>query len=344
MLSVQVNLRTIIKNVASIKKRLKTGTKFCAVVKANSYGLGIERISRTLAPYVDYFAVATIDEAILLRELGIKHDILLFGVCNHITTAIEQNIIITVESYKQAQHIINQKLHPRIHLAVNTGMNRFGITSIHELRRTLQLFSHERIEGVYTHLAYESEHPKAIDLALTRFKKLTHICQQYFPNIMIHAGCSGVISYPPAHFDMVRIGKALYGGTHETQTAISVTSKIISIKKLKPGDSVGYSGTYTATHPSIIGIVRGGYANGIPIQFSNSVKVLVDKQFCQIVGRVCMDYFFIDVTNIAKPLSKQVTIIDNIDGQTLVEVAQQANMVTCNLLQGLNRPQIKKLN
>ena len=337
MLSVQVNLRTILKNVIAIKKRLQSGTKFCAVVKANAYGLGLERISKLLVPYVDCFAVANIDEAIALRKFGIKQDILLLGICENLNAAIKHNIIISVENYAQAENIIKQKLHPRIHLAVNTGMNRFGITSVHELRKTLQKLNQERVEGVYTHLAYESEQPTAINTALTRFKKLIHICRQYYPNLITHAGCSGTITYPSAHLNMMRIGKALYGGVTGTHTAITVTSQIVAIKKLKPGDTVGYNGTFTATRPTVVGVVRGGYANGIPIQFSNTALVLVGKQKCRVVGRVCMDYFFIDISNVTNPLQKRVTIIANTPGQTLLEMAQQTNMVTCNLLLSLQQ-------
>ena len=335
MLSIQVNSRTILKNVAIIKKHLKPGTKFCAVVKANAYGLGLTRISKLLAPYVDYFAVVTIDEAIALRKNGITQNILLFGVCDDIATAIKYNIIVTIESLHQARVLLKKNLHPRIHLAVNTGMNRFGITSVHELRATLQLLQQERIEGFYTHLAYETDNINEVKTALERFRKLTCICKRYFPNVMVHAGCSGVLTYTPAHFDMLRIGKALYGGIPATQTAITVTSHIIALKKIKPGTTVGYNGTFTATTPTVIGIVRGGYTNGIPIQFSNTTKVLVGSQACQILGRVCMDYYFIDVSHVVNPLGKLVTIVANHTGQTLLDVSQQAQMVTCNLLHEL---------
>ena len=335
MLSVQVNLRTILKNVVSIKKRLNPGTKFCAVVKADAYGLGIERISKLLAAHVDCFAVATINEAIKLRTIGIKQDILLFGVCHAIPTAIKYNIIITVENASQARQIIKAKLHPRIHLAVNTNMNRFGLMSVHEVRETLQLLKQEKVEGVYTHLAFESDQIKHVRTALTRFKKFTYICRQYFPQIMTHAGCSGVLDYPPAHFDMIRIGKALYGGFANTRTAIKVTSQIVAVKKIKTGETVGYCGTFTANRPTVIGIVHGGYANGIPPQFSNTVNVLVGKQLCPVIGRVCMDYFFIDVSKIKDPMSQPVTIISNHNGQNLIDIAQKAKMITCNLLVNL---------
>ena len=335
MLSVQVNLHAIVKNVATIKKQLRTGTRFCAVVKANAYGLGIERISKLLAPLVDCFAVASVDEGITLRRIGIRQDILLFGVCENIPTAIEHNLIITVESIAQARAIKKNHLHPRIHLAVNTGMNRFGLSSVHELRETLQVLRDEKVEGIYTHLAYESDHLDAVKSALNHFQKLAHICQQYFPHVLVHAGCSGVIDYPPAHLDMIRIGKALYGGTSETQTVLTVTSRIIAIKKIKAGATVGYNGTYTAPQPTVIGVVRGGYANGIPPQFSGTVKVLVGKQPCPIVGRICMDCFFVDVSKVANPINERVTIIAPQTGQTLLDMSRQAQMITCNLLQGL---------
>ena len=339
MLSVQVNLHTITKNVAIIKKQLHNGTKLCAVVKADAYGLGITRISQLLAPLVDCFAVATVSEGVTLRRIGIRQDILVLGVCEDISTAINHDLIITVESTAKANDIRKHKLHPRIHLAVNTGMNRFGINSVHELREIIQTLINEHIEGIYTHLAYESDQPLAVKSALDRFQKFTQICRKYFPNILVHAGCSGVLDYPAAHFDMVRIGKALYGGIAKTQTALTVTSRIVAVKKIKLGNTVGYNGIYTATQPTIIGIVRGGYANGIPIQFSNRVKVLVGKQHCPIVGRVCMDYFFVDVSQVPDPLAQTVTIIAPQNSQTLIDVAHQANMVTCDLLLHINNRQ-----
>ncbi len=341
MLTVQVNLHTITKNVATIKKHLRSGTKFCAVVKANAYGLGIVRVSKLLAPLVDYFAVATVDEGITLRRNGIKQDILVFGVCDDIPTAIKYNLSITVENLTQARTIQKNKLHPRIHLAINTGMNRFGFSSIHELRETLQIFSRERVEGIYTHLAYESDHSPAIELALSRFHKFTQVCKKYFPNVIVHAGCSGVINYPAAHFDMVRIGKALYGGTKVTQTALIVTSQIVAVKKVKPGATVGYNGTFVANTPTVVGIVRGGYANGIPTQFGNNVKVLVGKQLCPIIGCVCMDYFFVDVSKVITPLSQTITIIAPQNGQTILDIANQAKMITCDLIQMITATQPK---
>ena len=334
MLSVQVNSNTILKNINTIKKRLRTGTKLCAVVKANAYGFGAVKIAHLLSTVVDCFAVATVDEGLTLRNHGITQDILVFGVCTDMASAVKYNLIITVESFTQAQALIKTQLQPRIHLAINSGMNRFGCGSVHELRQTLQLLHKAKIEGIYTHLAFESDQLPAVKIALERFQKAVHICQQYFPHVIVHAGCSGVIDYPPAHFDMVRIGKAIYGGIDTTQTVITVTSQIIAVKKIKAGTTVGYNGLYTAPRPTVVGVVHGGYANGVPPQFSGKVNVLVGKQPCPVIGRVCMDCFFIDVGHVPNPLNRKVTLIAPYGTQTLCAIARQAEMITCHLLLG----------
>lgn len=335
MLSVQVKLKAIIKNIATIKRKLKPGTKFCAVVKANAYGFGAEKISRLIEPYVDCFAVANTQEGAALRGYGIQKDILIFGVTQDITTAIQHDLIITIGSLEAATNLVKSNLQPRIHLAVNTDMNRFGISSIYELRSVLQLLAHAKVEGVYTHLAYEADHLSQVDAALHKFKKFVYLCKKYFPNAIVHAGCSGVINYPPAHFDMIRIGKALYGGTVGTETVFTVKSKIVAIKKIKTGETVGYNGEFTATKPTVIGVVQGGYATGMQMNFKGANFVTVGKQFCPIVGRVCMDCFFIDVSQIPNPLGKTVTIISTKPGQTIMDISQKTKVIACNILLGL---------
>ena len=335
MLSVQVKLKAILKNVTTIKRQLKPGTKFCAVVKANAYGFGAEQISHLLEPVVDCFAVANTAEGVALRRYGIRKDILVFGVTEDLATAQQHNLIITIGSVEAATALVKSNRQPRIHLAVNTDMNRFGLSSIYELRTVLQILRHAKIEGIYTHLAYETDHLPHVEVALHKFKKYVYLCKKYFPNVLVHAGCSGVINYPPAHFDMIRIGKALYGGSHGTQTVFTVKSKIVAVKKIKPGETVGYNGEFTATKPTIIGVVGGGYTTGIQMNFKGANFVTVDKQACPIVGRICMDCFFIDVSHIPNPLGKTVTIISPNAGQTVIDVAQKTNLIACNILTGL---------
>ena len=336
MLSIQVNFRTIVKNIATVKKQLKPGTKFCAVVKSNAYGFGIVRISQLIEPYVDCFAVANIAEGITLRHAGIKKDILVFGVSNDIAAAIEHNLIITLNSVDEAMHLAKNNLRPRLHIAVNTGMNRFGLNTVHELRAVLQLLPHAQIEGCYTHLAHEGDDLPKVNQALKHFQKFVYIFKHYYPNALIHAGCSGVINYAPAHFDMLRIGKAMYGGVDGTQTAFVLKSQIVAIKKIKAGATVGYRGEFIAKQAMVVGVVAGGYAHGIQMRFTGAEFVTVGKQPCPMIGRVCMDCFFLDISQIKNPLGKDVTIISPTPGQTLMDVSKKTNLIACNILQGLH--------
>lgn len=334
MLSVQVNLRAITKNITAIKKRLQPNTKFCAVVKSNAYGFGLERISHLIAPLVDCFAVMTIVEGIALRNYGIKQDILILGVTTDFASAIKHNLIVTLNTVTEAKYLRQNHLRPRLHIAINTGMNRFGLNSVHELRAVLQILPDARLEGCYTHLAYEADHPAQIDQALVQFQKFTRIVKQYYPHAILHAGCSGVINYPTAHLDMLRIGKAMYGGTPDTQTALTIKSQIIAVKKIKAGATVGYNGEFVAPKAMQIGVVQGGYAHGIQRQLSGTASVIVNNHRCPIVGRICMDCFFIDVTDLNRPLGQTVTIMTTGHGQTLMDLAKITQTIPCYLLQG----------
>ena len=114
MLSVQINLHTILKNVATIKRHLHSGMRFCAVIKANAYGFGLIQMGQLLSPVVDCFAVATVTEGVILRRSGIKQDILVFGICDDVVTALKHNLIITIENITQAHKLLKEQLHPRI--------------------------------------------------------------------------------------------------------------------------------------------------------------------------------------------------------------------------------------
>lgn len=335
MLSGQINLRTITRNIINIKKKLKPTTKFCAVVKTDAYGFGLTQISNTIEPLVDCFAVATLAEGVTLRQAGVQKDILVFGVTDDVECAIKHNLIITIGSLTAAKDLVKNHWQPRIHLGINTGMNRFGISSIHELRAVLQILSPANIEGCYTHLAYESDHPEQIKPALVLFQKFVYVVKKYYPNVLVHAGCSGVINYPAAHYDMIRVGKAMYGGTDDTQTAITLQSKIVATQKIKAGATVGYNGEFTAPAPMVVGVVQGGYAQGIQMNFTGTNFVTVAKQRCPIIGRICMDHFFIDVSHINQPLGKTVVIISTAPHQTLMAIAQQTNTIPCRILLGL---------
>jgi alanine racemase len=135
---------------------------------------------------------------------------------------------------------------------------------------------------------------------------------------------------------MVRIGKTFYGGYHGYRTALKVVSKVTALQHVAAGSKIGYGGTETAARPTVVGVVPCGYADLVHINYSNTLCVLVDDTPCKILGRICMDSFMIDVTNVQAPLGKRVTIIDDRKGLTIMEIAEKTGCIACNMFCSLN--------
>ncbi|MDR1917984.1 MAG: alanine racemase [Christensenellaceae bacterium] len=357
MLKIQINLRTISQNLATVKKKLPPQTKICAVVKANAYGFGDALISQHIVDEVDYFGVASVWEGKRLRTANIKKDILVFGVCDDMETAVANNLIITINSLNELQKIneeiteINlpdelQKINKqkitnkkiRIHIGIDTGMNRFGVKKYSEFQKIIAALKNNNnisVEGLYTHFAFETNNLPEVKAQIEKFGKFVKLFKKYFPFGIIHGASSGTIDYPPAIYDMVRVGKALYGGIDGTDTAVTVQSKIVAVKQLRAGERVSYNGEFVATKPTVIGIVAGGYADGIDMRFSGHSFVLVDNNFCQIVARNCMDCFAIILPHNKNMIGKTVWIISARNGQTLMDIYHKTNIIVCDILCGI---------
>jgi alanine racemase len=151
----------------------------------------------------------------------------------------------------------------------------------------------------------------------------------------VHGASSGTINYPQCIFDMVRIGKGMYGGIDGTKTAVSVQSKIVAVKKLVPGERVSYNGEWTADRGMAVGIVSGGYADGVDMRFSGHSFVTVGSNVCPIIGRICMDCFAVILPNSKNMVGKTVSIISNRPGQTLMDIYRTTNVIVCNILCGI---------
>jgi alanine racemase len=335
MIKAEINTKTIINNIKAQKRKLGKRTRFCAVLKANAYRFGDVEIARAIDPHVDWFAVATINEATRLRLLAkTAKPILLLGVCEDFKTAIANNITITITCVREMRELIkisSQENKIFIHIAVNTGMNRYGITTLWQLKSILDMADKNpniNVGGIYTHFSHEMDNITEIDAQLARFAPYRTMLKSKHPRAIVHAACAGSADHAPAQFDMVRIGKSLYGGYHGYQTALTITSKITAIQNLQRGSRVGYGGTFTTTQPTTIGIVPCGYADFANLGLSNKGTVIVDKTPCNIVGRITMDTIAIDITHIKNPINKIVTIISNDEGQTLMDLTRMAGLAS----------------
>ena len=302
-----------------------------AVIKANAYGHGSIQVAKALeGSGADYFGVARLDEAVLLRKSGITLPILVFGFTSPQSTQIlvEYNISQTIFSKEYATSLSEElaKTNDTItaHIKVDTGMGRLGMfpdetdakqqqnnsnwigAVCDDVLATLEL-SGLNVEGIYTHLASsDSEDKSKARDQLSAFMKTCEIIESRGWNIPIKhaANSAAVMSLPESHLDMIRPGIMLYGcspvdnpGRYKVDLApaMELKAKVSQLKKVPSNFSVSYGHTYITPDSTIIATIPLGYADGYDRRFSSAGKVLINGEYAPVVGRVCMDQLMVDV-------------------------------------------------
>lgn len=312
---VEIDLAAIAHNVRTLKALTAPGTLFMAVVKADGYGHGAAAVARTaLGAGADRLGVATVEEALALREEGISDSIQLLSEVpvSAIPLIIQHDIIPTVATREFAVALgrdaarLDQVVD--YHLKVDTGMNRIGVHAeeVAEFARGLKDFPGLRMEGVFTHFA-TADAPGDWDFEL-QVERFAHALEQMRtdgikPTIVHAANSAATILHPEAHHGMVRCGIALYGlhpdkstyGKIDLKPAMSVHAQVSFVKRIGMGDGVSYGLTWRAAAPTTIATVPLGYADGVHRVMSNQMHVLARGVRCPQVGRVCMDQFMFEV-------------------------------------------------
>lgn len=313
----EINLERIRYNVKQIKNTLAEQTKFMGVVKADAYGHGAVEVAKELERQkVDYLGVAILDEALELRNAGIKTPILMLSPVElgNVSTAIENNISITIFT-KEAANIARQeaeklKKEATIHLKVDSGMSRIGVLSKDEaIDVSACLNSHYiNIEGIFTHFADAEnlDDPAFTHEQFRKFKNIVAALEEQGITFNLKHCCNtaATLAFPEYHLDMVRSGIALYGYHPDQKMAEFIDLKPVMklkthasyIKKLPAGQSIGYGRTYTSNKELTIATVLLGYADGVPRQLSNRWYFTINGEKAPIVGRICMDQIMLDVT------------------------------------------------
>jgi len=313
-----INKSNLLNNVAVIRKHLKPATKICAVVKANAYGVGMKEVVGIIRDYVDYYAVANINEALELREMDNEKEILVLGYVElkHLRCAIENNIGITVISKGYWDNVISylkteniQGL--KVHIKINTGLNRFGLNE-KEFEDCMKLFTDEvvNVVGCYTHFATKGDDRKFVEKQYNKFK---HITQKLNDKVIRHCANSyAALNEQDKQLNMVRVGFNLYGMEENEfglKPVVSIESKIINILNLRAGETVGYNRTFKANRDMKIAVIPIGYADGFSRNLSNNFSIFVNGKFAQVVGRVCMDICFVDVSDMQVAVGTKVEIM-----------------------------------
>jgi len=339
--SATVNTKTILRNIKQLRSHLNPGVKFCAVLKANAYGFGDMQIARVINPVADFYAVATIQEAVRLRTgAQVKKPILLLGVCQDIEAAVKHNLTITIGSVNEMETLIKKATGLiYIHIKVNTGLNRYGITTLWQLKHILTLAQKNPriiVGGLYTHMSHEKNNLCEIDKQLKKFTPFRSMIKRNFPRAIIHASCSGSAEYKPAQFDMVRVGKSMYGGFNGYKTCLQLIARIVAVQNVAKSGGVGYGHKFTTTKSTPVGIVSCGYADCGFLNFGTTTYVAIGKKRVKILGTVGMDAFMVDVSGIQNPLGKPVTIISPAEGTSFMEFVKTSGKSACLQFCSLN--------
>ena len=321
-----VDLDAIRENMDAMKAGLSDGTKMLGVIKTDGYGHGAVPIAQELEPLANMhgFAVATVEEALVLRRAGIKKPILILGYAFPYSykELILQDVRLTVfrrDTLKQLADVVKElqgegrERKAKVHIKVDTGMSRIGVSPDEEgLSFVEEVFGTEgiEVEGIFTHLATADEADKTNAYGqLDVFKEfLAKIAEKGYQIPLRHcANSAAIIEMPQAGMDLVRAGIALYGlwpseeVSREKLTlkpALSLYSHIIYIKEIEKGTRVSYGGTYTADKKRRIATIPLGYGDGYPRGLSGKGEVLICGKRAPILGRVCMDQLMVDITEI----------------------------------------------
>ncbi len=344
-----VSLDAIAHNFEEMRKNIKDDTKIIAVIKADGYGHGAEAIAALIHEY-DYiwgFAVATPEEALRLRSFGVKKPVLILGIVfeEYFPELIAQDIRLTVCEYKMAEMLSREGMRQgktvHIHLALDTGMSRIGFAdvpeSVEKIRKIAALQNME-IEGMFTHFARadESDLTPARE-QLDRYLVFAGLLEEKGIHIPLKhcSNSAGIIRMPQANLDAVRAGITIYGlypsdeverDKVRLEPAMELKSHITYIKELKAGTPVSYGGTYTAPKDIRTATVPAGYADGYPRSLSNKGWVLIRGRRAPVIGRICMDQFMVDVSEIPDAcVGDEVTLIGK-DGKEMISMEEMGDL------------------
>lgn len=293
-------------------------------IKADAYGHGVEEVANATADVVDGFAVATIQEAIQIREQSIKLPILVFQGAQSlkdIETALAYRLRLVVHDHKQIELL--QKCDAQqpnlldVALKIDTGMHRLGIVPEDFPAALKKLEDYPSVASniwLMTHFACADDKDDALtSYQIACFDQLT----EHIKLSKTLANSAGIVQWPTSHRDWVRPGIMLYGGNpllHQSskalglRAAMTLTAPIIAIRHLNAGDAVGYGSTWCATKPTIVGVVACGYADGYPRHAPTGTPVWVNGEFTRLLGRVSMDLVLIELSNIEAKVDDQVEL------------------------------------
>ena len=343
----EVSLPAIGHNIAEVRKKTAPGVKLLVVIKADAYGHGAVTVGKYLQDQADYFAVAALEEAVELREHGIRLPILILGYTSpgQYEELLAFDVTPTIYSRETAELLdaaaAKQGKKARIHIALDTGMTRIGFQA--EEKEADEIASiaglpHIGLEGMFTHFACADQEDKTYCFEqLEKFEKVTEMLRRRGVEIPIRHVCNsaGIMEFDTYRYEMVRSGIVTYGlyPSEEVQKermdlipALQWKSHVIHVKDVGPGRGVSYGATYVTSRPvTRIATVSAGYADGYPRALSSRGRVLIHGQYAPILGRVCMDQMMVDVSGIPDVRIEDTVTLIGTDGENSISIEEVAD-------------------
>lgn len=351
----EVNIDNFKYNIEQIRKKLKPDTTIMPIMKANAYGTYLN----TRLDIVNEFKIiglATVDEGVELRKLGYQKDIFILNqpAVSEMDKIVENDLVIGLSSKAFLDEAQKMNKEIRVHIEIETGMGRTGISleQIPSFMKEVQETKNIKIEGIYTHLSspdiddqYTKEQLKVFQKAVEKIKAQVKDIQY------IHAVASnGIINYPEAHYNLVRPGMIMYGydsgeGINEKielKPVVRLKSKITFLKTVKEGTSISYGRDFITKRESKIATIPIGYADGFRRGLSNNGQVVIHGQKVPIVGKICMDSFMADVTDLEDvEVGDEVWIWDN-EQITLDEIAHRNDTINYEIISTISSRVLRK--
>lgn len=364
---VEINRSAVEHNINTLKSLLKPEVRFCAVVKANAYGHGLEEIAQIASNLgIDCFATDTIEDAVFLRSKYPSAMLIVLGhaLRSEYMKAIEHNLELTMYDIQDIQELdriaTNLSISVSIHLKAETGTARQGITlkDFPEIVSTLQSCHNVNVSGLSTHFA---DAENAYDPSFTKQQQnefqifQLELAKANCTPKHIHSACSAaILMHPKTHGTLVRAGIAMYGLYSSEQTkqfintahpdlklqpALSWKTRIAQIRPFQKNTTIGYGRSETISKDSRVAVLPVGYWDGYSRSLSSVGEVIVNGKLCKVLGKVCMNMMMVDVTHALNTKVGDEVILIGREGKAEVsahDIANKADTIHYEIVTNIN--------